>query len=306
MPGKQLNQKSRVKEYLIVSILLIIMIVGFLWRIFFAADVLLPADMVNTTVHPWALSEQNQYQPGQAPYNNALSDPIYIYYPMKHYLKASFDQGIVPMWNPNAFCGYAYNSKVVSDLYNPLDFLFLLLPTVYAFGFAVAFHLFVGGMFIYILCKSLGIGKLGSFFASAVFMFNANTVVWLEFPTHFRGELWIPLILLFLIRFYRERRAVFAILAGIALGLQVLSGYSQVVQFTAIAIVMVLLVHLIYDLKDRKFKQFWQNIGATALIGVIGMAIGACFILPFYKELQDSLRAVQEREEGAAPTSGTW
>lgn len=298
--GKHTNHKSRIKEYIIVSVLLIIMIMGFMWKIFFAGEVLLPADMINTSVHPWVLDQQNQYSPGQAPYNNALSDPIFIYYPMKYYMKASLDQGSLPLWNPLSFCGYPYNAKLVSEMFNPLDFMHLLMPAQYAFGFTVAFHLLVGGLFTYILCKSLGIGKLGSFFAASVFMFNANTVVWLEFPTHFRGELWIPLILLFLFRFFKERRAIFAILGGIALGLQVLSGYSQAVQFTAIAIIIILLVQIIYDLKDKKFKQVGQNIGGTALLAVIGLGIGISFILPFYRELQDSLRAVQERGGGGS------
>ncbi|MGM0365721.1 MAG: YfhO family protein [Actinomycetota bacterium] len=298
MLSNQINQPSRLKEYLVVSILLIILVIGFLWQIFFLGEAFLPADLVNTSVHPWALSEQNEYEIGQRPYNPTLSDPIYIYYPMKHYLKASFDEGIVPMWNPSAFGGYPYNSRVISGIIYPLDFIFLFIPMVYSFGFGIAFHLFAAGMFVYVLCKTLGISRLGSFFGAVIFMFNANTVLWLQFPNHLKGELWIPIIFLFLIRFYREKRIIFPVLSGIFLGLQVIAGFAQAVQFTAIAIAVLLLIHTVYDLKDKKYSDIGKNIGGTVLAGVIGLGIGLCFILPFYKELGGSLRAVQERGAG--------
>lgn|GEM_PF-3661673 len=287
------QQGSRLKEYVIISILLVILIVGFLWQLFFLGEAFLPADMVNPSVHPWVLSEQNQYEIGARPHNSSLSDPIYIYYPMKHYLAESFSQGDQPMWNPSSFGGYPYNSRLVSELYSPLNFLFLFIPTVYAFGFSVAFYLFLAGMFTYVLCKSLGMTKTASFFAAVVFMFNANTITWLQFPTHLKGELWMPIIFLFLIRFYREKKIIFAMLGGIFIGLQIISGYAQAVQFTAIAIAILLAVYIVYDIRDKNYRHILNNIGGTALAGVIALGIGLSFILPFYRELSGSLRAVQ-------------
>ncbi len=288
------SQKSRLKEYAIISTLLIILVIGFLWEVFFLGQAFLPADMANPSVHPWVLSEENEYEIGQTPHNPSLSDPLFIYYPMKHYLAESFGQGVQPLWNPSSFAGYPYNSRVVSEMYSPLNFLFLAMPAVYAYGFSVAFYLFLAGIFTYVLCKSLGMTKLASFFAAVVFMFNANTITWLQFPTHIKGELWMPIIFLFIIRFYKEKKMVFSILCGIFIGLQIVSGYAQAVQFTVIAIAALLIIYIIYDLKDKKYKDALNHIGGTALAGVIALGIGLCFILPFYKELSGSLRAVQE------------
>ncbi len=297
---KKISKSPKYKEYLIISILLIILTIAFLWKAFFLGEVLLPADMVNTSVHPWVLAEQNQYSPGAAPHNPTLSDPIFIYYPMKYYLADAAEKGVLPLWNPNAFLGYPYASNVVNEMYNPLDFLFFLIPQAQAFTFTIALHLFLAGIFMYGFARSLNINKVGSFLAAVVFMFNANTILWLEFPTHLKGELWIPLIFLFVIRFFREKRIIFAILAGIFIGMQIHSGYSQSVQFSAIALFVLLCVFIIYDLVDKNYKSILKNVGGLALAGVIGLVIGLCFMVPFYNEFKGSLRAVQQRGGGGS------
>ncbi|MBN2072581.1 MAG: YfhO family protein [Actinobacteria bacterium] len=296
----RISRKALAKEYIIVSLILIILVVSFLWQVFFAGKVLLPADMVNTSVYPWLMAEGNSYVPGSAVHNGGLSDPIFIYYPMKYFLKSGLDKGTVPLWNSNAFCGYPYLSKIVSDLFNPLDFLFLVLPAVRAFGFSIALHLFLAGLFMYMFVKSLRINRIGALFAAIVFMFNANTVVWLEFPTHLKGELWIPLIFMFIIKYYDEKRLEFSIAAGIFLGMQILSGYNQAVQFTVIAIAIILLINIIYDIIDKKYADIFRKLGATILTGVIALLMGLCFLLPFYREFMDSNRAAQERSSGSS------
>ncbi|MCG9479978.1 MAG: YfhO family protein [Actinomycetia bacterium] len=254
--------------------------------------------MINTMTHPWVLAEGNTYAPGAPPYNPSLSDPIYIYYSMKHYLKDCFNNSILPLWNPNSFCGYPFMTKIVGDMYNPLDFMFLIFPVTKAFGYSAAFHLFLAGIFMYAFARSLKVPIWGSLFAAIAFMFNANTILWLEFPTHLKGELWIPLIFLFIIKYFKEKKIIFSLLAGLFLGMQILTMSNQVIQFTVVALGLILVVNIIYDLFHKNYIDIFKKIGATALAGAIGFLIGSCYLFPFYKEFINSQRAAQVRSGG--------
>ncbi|MBT9171297.1 MAG: hypothetical protein DDT18_01670 [Actinobacteria bacterium] len=245
------KDSSSIKEYAVIILALSLLVIVFLWRIFFLGEVLLPADLVNAGNAPWALAEQNRTPPGTRIHNRELGDPIIIYYPTKSFVENSLEGGEFPLWNPYAFAGYPFVGRVMTQIINPLDFPYYILPARYAAGYATALRLLLAGIFMYGLARYLRMSPLGSFLAAAIFMFNANTVVWLEFSAHLKGQLYTPLILFFFIRAIDKSDLRSLLLGGIVYGLQSMSGIPQTIQHTAIAIGVFVLVEIIYRLRSQ-------------------------------------------------------
>lgn len=294
-------------EVFAVSVILAILVIIFFWKVFFLGQAFLPADMVNMRNNPWMFDEKNIYQPYGRVYNPELSDPIFIYYPIKSYVQSAVNSGQLPLWNPLSFCGYTFTDRFFSEFLHPLDFLFLFIPATYAFGYSAAFHVFLAGLFMYLLARQLKISVYGSLFASVVFMFNANTVVWLQFPTHLKAELLIPLVFLFVIKYIQTRETRFAIAGGIVYGFQFLTGYSHCIQFTAIAVFLLLFVEFLYQLAEKRIKKHFTALVLNSfLFAVVSIMVGASFLVPFYDSFKESIRYFQPRTAGGGPVTFTY
>lgn len=294
-------------EILSVCIILAILVLLFFWKVFLLGEVFIPADMVNMRNNPWMLDEKNIYEPYGRVHNPELSDPIFIYYPIKAYVKSAIESGQLPLWNPLSFCGYTFTDRFWSEFLHPLNFLFVVLPVKYAFGYSAALYVFLAGLFTYLLCRHLKISVYGSLFASVVFMFNANTVVWLQFPTHLKAELFIPLIFLFVIKYIETREARFAIAGGLAYGFQFLAGYSHCIQFTAIALFILLLFEFVYQIAERRLKTHFVPLTLNSIIfAVVSIGVGISFLLPFYETFKESIRYFQQRTAGEGPVTFTY
>ena len=318
------KKSSSIKEYVLLGLALSLLVIAFLWRIFFLGEVLLPADLINTGHLPWALAEENRTPPGSRVHNPELGDAVLMYYPIKSFVENSLARGEFPLWNPYAFSGYPFVERVLTQIISPLDFPHYIFPARYAFGYAAALRLLLAGIFMYVLARYFRISPLGSFLAAVIFMFNGNTVAWLEFPAHLNGQLYIPLVLFFFIRAIDRSDLKSLLLGGIVWGLQSISGTPQTIQHTAIAIGLFVLVEIVYRLRrqnplsntlfptlsipKRKVGELralcrafcWRALPVAygAAIALLALLVGMGFILPFYEGMQASIRMAQTRDLG--------
>ena len=78
----------------------------------------------------------------------------------------------IPFWNPYLLGGIPYWAHFESTIFYPLDFLFWLIPPERAYGYTMFLHLVLAAIFMYILARSLGMGRAGAFVAGATFSCN--------------------------------------------------------------------------------------------------------------------------------------
>ncbi len=189
------------REYILIVLILICLTCLFLSDVIFDGKVLLAADIA-LQYAPW-----NSIAPSTPAHNTTLSDSIMWYYPAKHFFWQSVKRGRFPTWNPYIYSGHPFSplsGGQSSDLGQLLtEFPALFLPVEKALGYVAALRLVLAGFFMYLFLRDLRASVYGSLLAAIVFMFNANTIAWLEFPAHLSIQLWIPLVFLLLHRALR-------------------------------------------------------------------------------------------------------
>ena len=150
--------RNRRSDLLILLGLFILPLILF-WSVTIGGQTLLPVDNLYQ-FQPWK-SAAEQFS-AQVPQNQLLSDLILENYAWKHYIVQSLQQREVPLWNPNLFAGAPFLANGQHSAYYPFSVLFYLLPLTAAYGWFTVSQLFLAGAFMYLLCRVLGLGRLGS------------------------------------------------------------------------------------------------------------------------------------------------
>ena len=221
---------TRYQEYILIILILSCLTCLFLSDVIFDGKILLAADILLKR-EPWSSA-----MPHSPPHNSTLSDSITWYYPAKHFFWQSIKKGYFPKWNPYIYSGHPFSplsGGQSSDLGQLLtEFPALFLPVERALGYVAALRLVLAGVFMYAFLRDLRASVYGSLLAAIVFMFNANTIAWLEFPAHLSIQLWIPLVFLLLRRALMKESLAYAVLTAAILGLMLFNWYLLLAIYT--------------------------------------------------------------------------
>jgi len=122
------------------------------------------------------------------------------YCPAKHFFGQSIKRGHFPKWNPYIYSGHPFSpfgGGQSSDLGQLLTkFRPLFIPVERTLGYVAALCLILAGFLMYAFLREPRGSVYGWLPAAVIFLFNANTIAWLEFPAHQSVQLWIPLVFL--------------------------------------------------------------------------------------------------------------
>ena len=231
--------------------------------------------------------------PGQLIYNAKESDLVNFFYPLYNYAYTSLHNGALPYWNSLILSGYPLAANPQFSLFYPLNSLFMFLPTATAFGFSYLLHIFLGGTFMYLLSKHLGLSRVGSFLSAMVFIFGAFIIthIYAGHYTLICAAIWFPLLFLFFDLALIKKSFVFGLLAGVVLGLQLLTGHIQVTYISLIALGVYLIYKLFFIIKDRDYKNISKPILILVVILVVGILFSAVKVFPMYEYSIYSTRA---------------
>jgi hypothetical protein len=179
-----------------------------------------------------------------------------------------------------------------STIFYPLGFLFWMIPPDKAYGYTMFLHFVLAGIFMYILARSLGIGRTGSFVAGAVFTCNGflMALLYLGQMCPVQSYIWLPLIIFFLNRATSSKKYhLNAAIAGMFWGIQILAGAPQDAFYTLIASCTFLAFHL----KGRHTKgQHPLKLSVIAFfLFFIGSGIASIQIFPAFELIYESVRA---------------
>lgn len=110
------------------------------------------------------------------------------YCPAKHFFGQSIKRGHFPKWNPYIYSGHPFTpfgGGQSSDLGQLLTkFRPLFIPVERALGYVAALCLILAGFLMYAFLREPRGSVYGWLPAAVIFLFNANTIAWLEFPAH--------------------------------------------------------------------------------------------------------------------------
>ncbi|UCC65358.1 MAG: YfhO family protein [Anaerolineae bacterium] len=294
--------EPRYREILLVLCILTLSTAVFLKDTLLFGRRLLPADLL-TISEPWqsVLGEQGIH-------NHYLADPIQTHYPRQTFFWEALKQKHFPTWNPYIFLGLPCDPMTVG-VFADIGQLVTSLPTLFlpldlASGIVAALRLVLSGLFTYLLLRHFKASFGGALVAALVFMFGANTIVWLEYPQHLAAQLWMPLVLLFFDRTLARRRWSDALLTTVFLTLML---YNWYLQLTLYMLWLLFLFFMWHVWRSYRQERSWRAIRTMTLLSIV--AIGGALLIASVKTLVylqttlSSIRALQERARALSTTS---
>lgn len=226
-----------------------------------------------------------------------LSHPVFLdlthqVYAYRAYGFGLLKAGVIPLWNPYNFCGAPFLANWHSAVFYPLNAIFLLLPVHTALNWSIAFHFFLAGAFTFAFVRLVTGGRAGAFLSALVFVFSGPYLLQL-FPGHIFNPLpWLPLSLICGEMAVRRRRAVWYLLAGCVLGVQVLAGHPQYMAYCGGALLLYIAFRSAAACRgEGSAKPLAFAAAGIALMVATGAALSAVQLLPGAEFAAHSSRA---------------
>ncbi|HEX2062037.1 MAG TPA: YfhO family protein, partial [Thermoanaerobaculia bacterium] len=207
----------------------------------------------------------------ETPHNILLSDLHCQIIPWQKAVRYSLANGEWPLWNPFILAGDILAAAAQPAVYDPLQWLGMLIPLPDAFTFGAAMTFFLAGLFTFAFARALGLGEIASFAAAAGFMFCGMLAFFVGWPLG-RAWVYLPLVLFAT----RERRFVLLTLAFV---LVIVSGHPE-------SVLHVVAVGAVYGLTTRPDLR---TIGKAVLAGLSALAITAIYLLPFFEAVPQTV-----------------
>jgi hypothetical protein len=152
-------------------------------------------------------------------------------YPVIYHHHESFWRGELPLWNPLSNCGAPFLAQWGTLVLYPFSLFYLLLPLPWSLNFFCLAHLFLGGLGMYCLAARWVEHRFAASVAGLAFVLNGVTFSCFIWPNYLVALGWMPWVVLWVERSWREGgRCLMA--AAIIATLQMMSGVPEVVLLT--------------------------------------------------------------------------
>ncbi|HVT93583.1 MAG TPA: hypothetical protein VHD76_12115 [Bryobacteraceae bacterium] len=225
----------------------------------------------------WRITLSHQFTWLESP------DIAYQVMPWLEVQARAFHQRQLPLWDPYEWGGQSLIGQMQPGTANPLNWILFALPLrdgfireLFLHWYFVLIH-YLGGLFCYLLCRDLKLGRFAAVLGGAAFGMSAWMGV-TDWPQMLTGAIWAPLIFLFLLRALPAEAPIrYAGLAGAFLGASLLSGHHQIPTFLALAAGAVGIY--LWVLHGRA-GHWWEAAGKTGLAGLLAALVGALQALP--------------------------
>jgi len=216
-------------------------------------------------------------------------DIMFIFYPIKLFYSEALKDGNFPLWLPEIQCGFPIFAVGNQGFLYPLNLiLFFFFPTYIAFNLNYIIHLILAGVFTYSFAKTIGLSPTPALISAIIFMFSGFSIEHLEHMDILNSFIWLPLNLIFIEKILREDKKtyLYIILAGIFIGIQILSGHQQIIFYS----LLYLGLYFLFGIFIHQPKKIFKFLFIFILIMIIGFGISAIQTIPTYELLSLSNR----------------
>lgn len=203
-------------------------------------------------------------------------DLTHFNYPLKDFYAKKLKSFELPLWTDQIFTGFPILAESqVGTFYLPNLILFYFLPTPWAFNLSFVLSYFLAGLGVYFYCRYLKLDFFPSIFAAVAFAFSMVFTGRIIHLNVIQSASLIPWILYFSDKLVSQKSNKFEFLAlTLILSQQVFAGFMQIVVYTLISILLLIVVK--YFNKKIAFKSLVFLVGSIAL----AFLISAIQILP--------------------------
>ena len=121
-----------------------------------------------------------------------------------------------PFWNTNILSGFPLFANIQSGIFNPGSLILgLIFPLVTAYNLTVLLSYSMAGIFMFLFLNEYKLEKSASFTAGLIFMFSGSMIAHKSHILILEAAIYLPLILLFLEKFFKSRKAEFVLISSI-------------------------------------------------------------------------------------------
>ncbi len=216
-------------------------------------------------------------------------------YSWYNFCATTLQQGSLPLWDPFTNAGRTFVGGMETAVFYPLKLLLYLWPLNRSHLLSpqlfhdcrVLTHI-LAAYLLFLLVRELGLGCFPAFVASLCFSFGGflSKIVW---PDMLDTAIWLPLILLFLIRAWRHSETGLTILhsclSGLALGMTILAGRIHLVIMDVLVVTGAVVYLGVAERKNASptpcVRSSWARVACIiTIIGTTAFAFGAVQLLP--------------------------
>jgi hypothetical protein len=275
-----LKRHSWIRGLLVPAFLLLVTL-GFFWRILFTPDAWKPA---------------------------GGGDLVSFLFPTYRFAAASLRSGQLPLWQPHLYGGAPFLADMQSGLFYPPNLiLFLLAPDFpyKAMEWMAVLHIFLAGLFMYLCLRYLEPGRRmrvqAALAGAMAYMFCDLFIVHFGNLNLIAVAAWLPIIFLFFWRGLRTHRLDWALGAGVALGIATLEGHLQITLYIGIVLTVATVVEVVTTeppwntgrkptKKDVNRHRVWPLL-ALLVTAAVAIGLSALVLLPTLEYTRLSPRA---------------
>jgi hypothetical protein len=215
-----------------------------------------------------------ELQPNSAPAGYESIDLYQYVYPVYDYGFRRLREGSVPLWNPDQFCGTPYQADPQVGFFQPLNAVFLFLPTERALAVHAFLSLCLMGAGFALFARSLGTGYWAALLGALVYAFSGASAAAMSRPSLAAALAWAPLLLWAAGLAMRNHGAGGIVLAGLCTAGLILTGANAlVVVFLLLLVAFGLLAALTAGSRVRHARA--HRVAGLAAVFLLGAAVSA-------------------------------
>jgi hypothetical protein len=217
--------------------------------------------------------------PGRTLYRHDLTS---IHYPLIIYKARLLRAGQIALWNPHVLFGFPQMAGQDVLALHPLNLLLLLpLKPHVTLTLFVVLQYVLAGWFTYGLGRTLQLTRTGSLISALAFGLCGYLMTQ---PTNLpilTGAVWLPLMLLLLIKVLQTGRPLVAVLFGAAVALQIVSSHPQPAFYSLLVLGAYGLFWLIRYSLDKEPEGDEKRRRILLRSGLVALAAAVCLALAF-------------------------
>jgi hypothetical protein len=242
--------------------------------------------------------------------SNEAANQAYAWF---NFWVSSVSQGIWPLWDPYTFSGHTFAGEMQTGAFYPPYLPFLAAPLRDGLFSPQAYHVFfvishaVCAWFVYLLARELGLKFFAGIVSGLCFSLGGIMARFYAWPHMLQSGIWLPLMLLLLIRALKSRgfkTLAYAALSGLSMAMAILAGGLHLVMMDGIVVVSAVVYFTAYyiaTMRPESGRRKWMD--AALLIAIVcgvGVAGGAAQLLPSAEYSRQAWRWVAS---GALPAT---
>ena len=194
----------------------------------------------------------------------------------------------LPLWSDSMFGGYPIFQDPQHSVFYIFHYILVFFKNTDVLLYAIQFILIIQFLIIsistYLIGIELNMSNKAALFTSVTFAFSGYTLSHIQHFSSIEVLMYMPLILLYMLRYYKTAKKSNLILIAICLALSIFAGSVQVIIYNTF---FIFLINIYLALKNRDYKK-----GLYVIFYIIlGIIIAGIQIIPTMELSYNSLRS---------------